>query len=173
MRSTGEVMGIAETFSRAFGKAMLAGGVDIGATLSRGDKKTARRAFLSVKDEDKPVACLLARRLRALGYEICATKGTAAAIARARIPVEVINKVNEGTPHIVDALKSRSVAIVVNTTIGAKEVKDSFSLRRQALLANLPYFTTTAAALAVVDALEATRGDMATPVNALQDWATG
>ncbi|MFO0677233.1 MAG: carbamoyl-phosphate synthase large subunit [Polyangiaceae bacterium] len=172
MRSTGEVMGIAETFSRAFGKAMLAGGVDVGATMTRGSKQR-RRAFLSVKDEDKPVACLIARRLRALGYEICATRGTATAIARARIPVDVVNKVNEGTPHIVDALKSRSVSIVVNTTIGAKEVKDSFSLRRQALLANLPYFTTTAAALAAVDALEATRGDMATPVTSLQDWAAG
>jgi len=165
MRSTGEVMGIADTFARAFGKALLSSGIPI-------EAGTKKRAFISVKDEDKPVAVNIARRLRALGFEICATRGTAAALARARIPAEAINKVNEGTPHVVDAIKSGTIGIVVNTTIGAKEVRDSYSLRRQTLLSNVPYFTTIAAALAACDALEATRNDDRVHVRSLQEWAS-
>ena len=165
MRSTGEVMGIADTFARAFTKAMLASGQSIlSATTER------RRAFISVKDEDKPVACLIARRLRAMGFEICATRGTAAAFARSRIPSEVINKVNEGTPHVVDAIRGGSIAIVINTTIGAREVRDSYSLRRQALLENIPYFTTIAAALAASDAIESSRNDTSVHVKSIQEW---
>ncbi len=163
MRSTGEVMGIADTFARAFGKALLAGGSPIDAT--------KKRAFISVKDEDKPVAVHIARRLRAMGFEICATRGTAAALARARIPAVALNKVNEGTPHVVDEIRGGTIGIVVNTTIGAKEVRDSYSLRRQTLLSNVPYFTTIAAALAACDALEATRGDDRVHVKSLQEWA--
>ena len=155
MRSTGEVMGISDTFARAFGKSMLAAGVDLG---DPRQPKARTVAFISVKDEDKPLAALLARRLRSIGFEILATRGTAAAITRARIPARVINKVNEGAPHVVDAIRGGTIAMVVNTTIGAREVRDSYSLRRQALLANLPYFTTLAAALAACDALEAMRG---------------
>ncbi len=165
MRSTGEVMGIADTFARAFGKSMLAAGLEIAPPSSR------RHAFISVRDEDKPVACHIARRLRAMGYEICATRGTAAALARARVPATVLNKVAEGTPHVVDAVKSGTVAIVVNTTIGAKEVRDSYALRRQTLLASIPYFTTIAAALAACDAIEATRGEAGVRVKSLQEWA--
>ncbi len=169
MRSTGEVMGIADTFARAFGKALLAGGIPIEAPLAKDGSR--RRAFISVKDEDKPVAVNIARRLRAIGFEICATRGTAAALARARIPAEAINKVNEGAPHVVDAIRSGTIGIVVNTTIGAKEVRDSYSLRRQTLLSNVPYFTTIAAALAACDALEATRDDDRVRVKSLQEWA--
>jgi carbamoyl-phosphate synthase large subunit len=165
MRSTGEVMGIAETFARAFGKSMLAAGTGLEIV----GKK--RRVFISVKDEDKPVAVLIARRLRAQGFEILATRGTAAAITRARIPCEGIKKVNEGSPHVVDAIKSGTIAMVVNTTIGATEVRDSFSLRRQTLLANIPYFTTIAAGLAACDAIEA--GDAIVRVKSLQEWAAG
>ena len=88
------------------------------------------------------------------GFTIVATRGTAKALERARIPAEVLNKVAEGSPHVVDAMRSRSVVLVVNTTQGAKEVRDSYSLRRQTLLANIPYFTTMAAALAMVQTLE-------------------
>jgi carbamoyl-phosphate synthase large subunit len=169
MRSTGEVMGIAGTFARAFGKSMLASGLDLSPPAPGAVR---RRAFVSVKDEDKPAIVPIARRLRALGFDIVATSGTAAALARARIPVEVVKKVNEGSPHVVDAIRSGSVAVVVNTTIGAKEVRDSFSLRRQTLLANIPYFTTIAAALAACDALEAVQGDAGrTSVKSLQEWA--
>jgi carbamoyl-phosphate synthase large subunit len=168
MRSTGEVMGIAETFARAFGKAMLASGID----LVIPDEHAKRRvAFISVKDEDKPAACSIGRRLRALGFDILATRGTAAALARARVPATVVKKVNEGSPHVVDAIHSGTIAIVVNTTIGGKEVRDSYSLRRQTLLANIPYFTTIAAALAACDALEAAEGDAdRVRVRSLQEW---
>ncbi len=165
MRSTGEVMGIADTFARAFGKSMLAAGLEIAPPSSR------RRVFISVRDEDKPVAAHIARRLRSMGYEICATKGTAAALQRARLPATVINKVHEGTPDVVDAIKSGTIAVVINTTTGAREVRDSYSLRRQTVLANLPYFTTIAAALAACDALEAARGDSRLLVKSLQEWA--
>jgi carbamoyl-phosphate synthase large subunit len=170
MRSTGEVMGVAETFARAFDKAMLATGIELRAPAAGA---TRRRAFLSVKDEDKPAVVHIARRLRALGFDILATSGTAAAVSRARVPVEVVKKMNEGSPHVVDAIRSGTVAIVVNTTIGAKEVRDSFSLRRQTLLANIPYFTTIAASLAACDALEARSGEGRPSVKSLQEWASG
>jgi carbamoyl-phosphate synthase large subunit len=109
--------------------------------------------------------------MRALGFEIVATRGTAAALGRARIPATLINKVGEGSPHVVDALRSGAISMVVNTTIGAKEVKDSYSLRRQTLLLNIPYFTTMAAGLAACDALEAARGHATPSVRSLQEWA--
>jgi carbamoyl-phosphate synthase large subunit len=89
---------------------------------------------------------------------------------RARIPCESINKVLEGSPHVIDAIRSGTIAMVVNTTIGAREVRDSFSLRRQTLLMAIPYFTTIAAALAACDAIEAARGDARVSVRSLQEW---
>jgi carbamoyl-phosphate synthase large subunit len=169
MRSTGEVMGISDTFARAFYKSMLAAGLDVRPPSDVAGEKR-RSVFISVRDVDKPVACIIARRLRAAGYEILATKGTAAALQRARIPATAINKVLEGPPHVVDAIRGGSVAMVVNTTIGAREVKDSYSLRRQTLLMNIPYFTTIAAALAACDALESARGDGGMRVRSLQEW---
>jgi len=167
MRSTGEVMGISDTFARAFGKAMLASGIELAVP---DERSVRRRAFISVKDEDKPAAIHIGRRLHALGFDMLATSGTAAALTRARVPVDVVKKVNEGSPHVVDAIRSGTIAIVVNTTIGAKEVRDSYSLRRQTLLANIPYFTTIAAALAACDALEAAEGEPAVKVRSLQEW---
>jgi carbamoyl-phosphate synthase large subunit len=167
MRSTGEVMGVAETFAHAFGKAMLASGIDLALP---GEGSTKRGAFVSVKDEDKPAAIQIARRLARLGFEVLATQGTANALARANIAAKVVKKVNEGSPHVVDTIRSGTVAIVVNTTLGAKEVHDSYSLRRQTLLANIPYFTTIAAALAACDALEATKEDDVVRVRTLQEW---
>jgi carbamoyl-phosphate synthase large subunit len=168
MRSTGEVMGISRTFARAFGKAMLASGIDLVTPENAGRKK---RVFISVKDDDKPAAIHIARRMRALGFDILATSGTAAALSRARVPVEVVKKVNEGSPHVLDAVHSGTIAILVNTTAGAKAVNDSYSLRRQTLLANIPYFTTIAAALAACDALDAAQGDPTPRVRSLQEWA--
>jgi carbamoyl-phosphate synthase large subunit len=168
MRSTGEVMGVAEVFARAFGKAMLASGIEL-AVPDRTSKQ--RCVFISVKDEDKPAAIHIGRRLRALGFDVLATKGTATALARARVPATVVQKVNEGSPHVIDIIRGGTVSIVVNTTIGAKEVRDSYSLRRQTLLANVPYFTTIAAALAACDALEAAQGDPLPRVRSLQEWS--
>jgi carbamoyl-phosphate synthase large subunit len=163
MRSTGEVMGISATFARAFSKALRASNVAL---------PSSGRAFISVKNDDKPAACVIARRLRALGFQIIATVGTAAALERARIAATPIRKVADGSPHVVDAIREGSIALVVNTTVGAKAIRDSYSIRRSALLANIPYFTTMAAAMAAVDALEVetTRGGAPEDVRSLQEW---
>ena len=163
MRSTGEVMGISNTAAVAFGKALEAAGIflpDHGA------------AFISVQPGDKPAACFLARRLRNLGFHIIATHGTAKAIERAGIPCERVNKVAEGSPHVVDALKDGKIQLVVNTTHGGKAIRDSYAIRRNALLSNVPYFTTMAAGLAAAEALESTvqQGDAPTKVCSIQEW---
>ncbi len=159
MRSTGEVMGIASTFERALGKALLASGM----ALPRKGK-----ALISVKDADKPAAVQLGRRLRNLGLDVVATGGTADALSRSRVPCERVNKVAEGSPHVVDALRHGDISLVVNTTVGAKSIRDSYAMRRQALLASVPYFTTMSAALAGVAALEAEDGEP--QVMSLQEW---
>ncbi len=160
MRSTGEVMGLGTTFARALGKALLASGLRL---------PTTGKALLSVKDADKQHAVELARRLRNMGLEIVATHGTAEFLRHSRIPATGVNKVAEGSPHVVDVIRSGEIALVVNTTVGAKSIRDSYAIRRQALLANIPYFTTMSAALAGVAALEA---ETATPeVRSLQEWA--
>ncbi len=163
MRSTGEVMGIASSVAEAFGKSLMASGSGL---------PTSGRAFISVQDEDKPAACLIARRLRNLGFSIVATSGTAQAIQRSRVPVTVINKVNQGTPHVVEALAKNEIQLVINTTQGTQAIRDSYAIRRNALIANVPYFTTLPAALAVVDALEAQSlmGSNPPRVRSLQEW---
>jgi len=163
MRSTGEVMGLSTSVALAFGKSLSSSGYllpEIG------------RAFISVQDDDKGAACHVARRLRNLGFGIVATGGTANALERARIPVERINKVLEGSPHVVDAIRAGTVQLVINTTQGAKAIRDSYSIRRTTLLANIPYFTTMSAALAAVDALEvrSVAGKNAHAVRSLQEW---
>jgi carbamoyl-phosphate synthase large subunit len=165
MRSTGEVMGIARTFARAYGKALRA---------AIGELPAGGRAFISVQDEDKPAAMVVARRLRALGFQIVATQGTAEALARARVPAEHVRKVAEGSPHVVDALRAGTIQLVVNTTRGSKEIRDSYSIRRHALLAGVPYFTTMSAALAGVAFLEANEdapADALPNVRSLEEWA--
>ena len=161
MRSTGEVMGIAQSFALAFDKSLAAAG---SALPARG------RVFISVKDDDKEQACQVARRLRNLGFSIVATGGTAAALTRARIPTERVNKVLEGSPHVVDAILAGTVQIVINTTQGAKAIADSYSIRRNALLANIPYFTTMAAGLAAVASLEVSNLLSSAQVRSLQEW---
>jgi carbamoyl-phosphate synthase large subunit len=162
MKSTGEVMGIATDVAVAFGKAQLA----TGTKLPRGGS-----AFVSVNDDDKVAACHVARRLRNLGFRIIATRGTAKVFERARIPVETVNKVAEGSPHIVDAIRAGSIHLVVNTTQGSKAIRDSYAIRRSALLANVPYYTTMSAALAAAAALEAwALGSGVTQVRSVQEW---
>jgi carbamoyl-phosphate synthase large subunit len=165
MRSTGEVMGIATNHAVAFGKALLASGFRI---------PTGGRAFVSVNNDDKAAACHVARRLRNLGYTIVATEGTAHAFEKARIPCVVIQKVGAGSPHVVDAIQAGSIQLVVNTTQGAKAIRDSYAIRRNALLGNIPYFTTMSAALAAVAALEAYalagEAGVAPQVRSVQEW---
>jgi carbamoyl-phosphate synthase large subunit len=146
MKSTGEVMGLDTNFARAFAKAQLGAGVKL---------PLAGTVFLSVKDSDKAAIVPVARRLAELGFSILATKGTAAQIARAGIAVKSINKVLEGRPHCVDAIRSGEIQLVINTAHGAQSVADSFDIRRFALTQAVPNFTTIAAARATAHAIAA------------------
>jgi len=148
MKSTGEVMGLDQDFGRAFAKAQLAAG----GTLPQGG-----RAFISVRDRDKPQAIELGRRLAGLGFSLVATRGTAHALRAGGLAAQTINKLLEGPPHIVDALKDDRIAFVVNTTESAKSVADSSGMRRTALLRNVPYATTIPGASAMLDAISALR----------------
>jgi carbamoyl-phosphate synthase large subunit len=151
MRSTGEVMGIATDFYGAFWKAQAAAGN----TLPRGGR--GLRAFVSVKDADKPGAAEICRRLVDLGFEVLATGGTAAYLASRGLPATPVRKVKEGRPHVVDRIKDGEVHLVFNTTAGKREIADSYSIRRETLMKGVPYFTTVTGARAAVGAIEAAR----------------
>jgi carbamoyl-phosphate synthase large subunit len=148
MKSTGEVMGLDSDFGRAFAKAQLGGGVEL---------PLSGAVFVSVRDRDKIAIVDPARRLTEMGFKLVATRGTATALAAAGLPVENINKVLEGRPHIVDAMANGEIDLILNTTEGAQAIADSFSLRRSALTNGIPYFTTVAGASAAVEAIEALR----------------
>ncbi|MGM0702038.1 MAG: carbamoyl-phosphate synthase large subunit [Pseudomonadota bacterium] len=148
MKSTGEVMGSGDTFAEAFYKAQLGAGEAIPALTGE------RKAFLSVRDPDKAGIIEVARSLLALGFVLVATRGTAAALEAADLPVEIVNKVYEGRPHIVDLLKNDEIAYIVNTTEGRQAINDSSVIRRTALARKVPYATTLAGASAVCLALE-------------------
>jgi carbamoyl-phosphate synthase large subunit len=163
MKSTGEVMGIAADFREAFWKAQAAAGN----TLPRGG--AGRCAFVSVKDADKPSAVELARRLVALGFEVLSTSGTAAYLGQQGIAATTVRKVKEGRPSIVDRLIDGDVHFVVNTTAGKREISDSYSIRRETVMKQVPYFTTMTGALAGVGAMEAAR-DGQLGVRPLQDY---
>jgi len=146
MKSTGEVMGLDTNFARAFAKAQLGAGVIL---------PTSGTVFLSVKETDKAAIVPVARRLSELGFTIMATGGTAKCIAAAGIPVKRVNKVLEGRPHCVDAIRSGEIQLVINTAHGAQSVTDSFDIRRSALTHGVPNFTTIAAARATAHAIAA------------------
>ncbi|MDX2009681.1 MAG: carbamoyl-phosphate synthase large subunit [Myxococcaceae bacterium] len=146
MKSTGEVMGIDVKLDAAFAKSQLAAGTK----LPKGGN-----AFVSVKDDDKPGLVDLCRRLRALGFGLLATGGTHDYLQKKGIESTKVNKVLQGSPHIVDRVHAGEVALVFNTTAGKKEISDSFSIRRESLLKGVPHFTTLEAARMVVAALEA------------------
>ena len=148
MKSTGEVMGSGDTFAEAFYKAQLGAGEAIPATSGE------RKAFLSVREPDKAGVIEIGRSLLALGFTLCATRGTAAALEAAGLEVEVVNKVFEGRPHIVDLLKNDDIAYIVNTTEGRQAILDSSVIRRTALARKVAYATTLAGASAVCMALE-------------------
>ncbi|MCW5796798.1 MAG: carbamoyl-phosphate synthase large subunit, partial [Nitrospira sp.] len=146
MKSTGEVMGIDSDFGWAFVKSQAGAGAIL---------PTSGTAFLSVKSEDRAVACDVAQRLVALGFRITATSGTAAYLTEQGMQVDVVNKVQEGRPHIVDHIKNGDVALVVNTVRTASGHSDSLSIRREALHKGVPYYTTMRGALAAVMGIEA------------------
>ncbi|QJR16103.1 carbamoyl-phosphate synthase large subunit [Usitatibacter palustris] len=140
MKSTGEVMGVGATFAEAFVKSQLGAGVKL---------PTGGRAFLSVRDGDKPKLIEIARTLQALGFSIVATKGTAAALEKAGLKVQPVNKVMEGRPHIVDMVKNREISLIVNTVEeDRRSIQDSWSIRNSALQNRVTYYTTIAGARA-------------------------
>ncbi|HEY1086797.1 MAG TPA: carbamoyl-phosphate synthase large subunit, partial [Archangium sp.] len=160
MKSTGEVMGLDASVHAAFAKSQLASGSKLPA---------GGTVFVSVKDDDKPGLVDLAKRLRTLGFTICATGGTVDYLAKKGIAAERVNKVREGSPHIVDRMVKKEIALVINTTSGKKEVSDSYTIRREALTRGLSYFTTMEAARMGVGALEAqARGQRS--YKPIQEW---
>jgi carbamoyl-phosphate synthase large subunit len=145
MKSTGEVMGTGRTFGEAYAKAQAASGV----TLPRKGV-----CFISVRDRDKPGAVELAKKLIERGFELLATEGTARALSDAGIACRRVNKVREGRPHIVDMIKNDEVDLIVNTTEGKLAIRESNSIRREAVHRRVTYYTTLAAGLATCEALD-------------------
>ena len=145
MKSTGEVMGLDKNFDSAFAKAQIAAGAKL---------PMLGTVFISVKEEDKPAMVRLSQILRELQFDIVATSGTASYLKAAGIEVASINKVIDGSPHIVDKMKENGVQLVINTTEGSKAISDSFSIRRTALLSKIPYATTVAGAREMVMAIK-------------------
>jgi carbamoyl-phosphate synthase large subunit len=162
MKSTGEVMGIDLTFGRAFAKSQVSVG-------PAGSLPTGGTVFISVKDKDKPAAIQLAKTLHELGFAILATRGTAAAIHAAGLPVEVVLKVMEGQPHVVDYIKSGTVHLLINTTLGKTSIRDSYDIRRAALVYNVPYCTTIPGAFAATHGIKALL-DGPLAINSLQEY---
>ena len=148
MRSTGEVMGIDENFGRAFAKSQIGAGVKL---------PTSGTVFISVREADKDLIEAPARALVEMGFSLIATRGTAKTLAAAGLKVAVVNKVLEGRPHVVDALKNGAIHLVFNTTDGQQALIDSSSIRRAALTLKVPYYTTMAGAAAAIQAIQALR----------------
>ena len=153
MRSTGEVMGWDRNFGRAFLKAQMGAGMDL---------PKFGKVFFSIKDDDKTDEMKeAATNLVELGFQIVATSGTSKWLSGARIPCEKVNKVYEGRPNIVDHLKNTEIKLVINTTEGTQSINDSREIRSVALFDKIPYFTTAAAAIAAVMAMQArNEGDL-------------
>ena len=157
MKSTGEVMGTGRFFGEAFAKAQLASGIQL---------PRSGTALISVREQDKADAVILGRILADRGFEIVATEGTANALHEAGVPCRRVNKVREGRPHIVDMIKNDEISLVVNTTEGRQAIRESHSIRREAVHRKVTYYTTIAAARAVCVALEYLD---ASDVNSLRD----
>ena len=171
MRSTGEVMGLdwkrdGETsmgpaFARAFAKSQLGGGLKL---------PRSGTAFVSVKESDKPWIVEPVKLLLAAGFKVLSTEGTRAYLAEQGVQVEHVKKVLEGRPHIVDVMKNGDVQLVFNTTEGKQALEDSFEIRRTALMMKVPYYTTSAGALAAAQAIAGAPAE-ALDVRPLQSYA--
>ena len=160
MRSTGEVIGLARSFEVAFAKSQLGSSTTV---------PTSGTVFVSVKDADKDRVLPTVRLLTELGFTVQATGGTLKALQAGGLPARKVNKVSEGRPHVVDAIKNNGVQLVVNTTEGAQALADSRSIRQAALLHKVPYYTTLAGAAAAARGIQAyLGGDL--QVRALQDY---
>ncbi len=157
MKSTGEVMGVGRSFGEAYAKSQIAAGVSL---------PNKGRAFLSVRNTDKPGIVEVGRQLLAQGFELVATRGTAEILAEANLDVQAVNKVTQGRPHIVDMIKNDEISLIVNTTEGSQAIADSATIRSNALQHKVTYTTTLAGGLALCRALR--QSDLST-VNRLQD----
>lgn len=157
MKSTGEVMGVGETFGEAFAKAALAASVEL---------PTGGLAFLSVKESDQSSVAVVGRDLVDLGFSLVATRGTAAALKEAGVPTEIVDKVGEGRPNVADLLKNEQIDLIVNTTEGRQSIADSALIRRLALQNKVCYTTTLTGGEAIGIAIRIGRGDV---VRRLQD----
>jgi carbamoyl-phosphate synthase large subunit len=160
MHSTGEVMGVGDTFGEAYGKAMEGAGLAL---------PNGGTAFISVNDADKGQAVVLARRLIRLGFRLTATYGTAQRLREVGLEVESVFKVNEGRPNIVDFIKRGEVALIINTPLGRASHFDEQAIRRAALQHNVPCVTTMTGANAIVEAIATRQQNPAITVRALQD----
>ena len=146
MKSTGEVMGINSDFGMAYAKSQFAAGQML---------PSSGTVFISVRDRDKKSATKAATRFHELGFKLVATKGTAEVLKQENLEVETVNKVSEGSPHIIDLIKNGEIDLIINTAMGSRTVQDSTSIRRTALLYKVPYVTTLAGALTTAEACEA------------------
>ena len=162
MRSTGEVMGIDQNFEAAFAKSQIASGTTL---------PTEGCVFISVKNSDKAGLIQPARDLIELGFTLMATGGTADFLTENGVAVARVNKVAEGRPHIVDAMKNGEVQLVFNTTEGAQSYRDSYSIRRTALTQAIPYYTTVSGARAAIQAIRRLKSGPPLGVRALQAYA--
>jgi carbamoyl-phosphate synthase large subunit len=160
MHSTGEVMGIGETFGEAYAKAMTSAGINL---------PESGTAFISVNEADKGQAALIARRLKRLGFDLMATIGTAARLREVGLDVATVFKVNEGRPNVADHIKQGEVALVINTPLGRASHYDEQAIRRAALQYNVPCVTTMTGAQALVEALSSRTTQKEFAVYALQD----
>ena len=150
MRSTGEVMGIDRDFAMAFGKSQMGAGQKLPASGT---------VFVSVKESDKARIVAPVAELAGMGFKVIATRGTKRLLEANGIACDAVNKVLEGRPHVVDAIKNGDIALVFNTTEGSKALSDSKDIRRSALLHHVPYYTTLAGAVAVTRAIKALKSD--------------
>jgi carbamoyl-phosphate synthase large subunit len=164
MKSTGEVMGIASDFPTAFGKAQAAAGVSL---------PREGTVFITVTDTDKPAATQLAARFHDMGFEVIATRGTAQAISRMGVPVKGINKIAEGSPHVVDYIHSGAVGMVINTPTGSGARTDGYEIRNAAVRHGIPCITTMTGASAAVRAIAAWRSDPPEPRSLQELYETG
>ncbi|MEI7669728.1 MAG: carbamoyl-phosphate synthase large subunit, partial [Pseudomonadota bacterium] len=163
MKSTGEAMGIDTDFARAFAKAQIAAGTTL---------PLKGKVFVSVKEGDKAFMVKPVANLLEMGFEILATEGTKNFLTKHGLNITQVNKVHEGSPHIVDMMKNGEIALVINTTEGAKSIADSYSIRRTALLGKIPYYTTLAGSRSAVAAIKAI-SETGLGVRSLQDYFGG
>lgn len=148
MKSTGEVMGRGRTFAGAYAKALTAAGMQL---------PSGGHVFLSIRNEDKAEVLMIARGLKDLGFELTATAGTAEFLNSYELGCKRINKVSEGSPHCVDAIREGRFALVINTTSSEQAIKDSFSIRRAALERKVPYSTVVSSARAMLEGIKEER----------------